>query len=145
MTSAATRIKQNLPDVLDLYLSDTFVSKLYSEIQKLPSSNETRRNALEGRDGVKEVWSKIGFEHLVKDELFPVVLGDIQELVRHEQADFLVDLFDIQQRIKVSAAELGLEELEDMVNQVGAYHLGAIQVLGFFLGLSVGAVMTLLS
>lgn len=145
MTGTANQIKQNLPEAFEVYLDETLVSRLYTRIREIQLSTESLLSDHEKREELRKSWNDAGFGRLVEGDLIPAILGSVQELVRRKKADFIVDLFDIEERVKTSAAQLELEELEDMVNQVGAYHLGAIQVLGFFLGLSVGAVMTLLS
>ena len=49
----------------------------------------------------------------------------------------------MQGRIRDAVAPMDMREFHDMINEVAAQHLGAIQVLGYVLGAVVGA-LTLL-
>ena len=53
------------------------------------------------------------------------------------------DKLDVQGRIRDAVAPMDMREFHDMINEVAAQHLGAIQVLGYVLGAVVGA-LTLL-
>ena len=56
--------------------------------------------------------------------------GDAVEVIR--------DNFDVAGRVRTAVENMDVRKLHEMINEVSARHLGAIQVLGFALGLMAG-------
>jgi len=67
-------------------------------------------------------------------ELRPYILG----WLRGDAADVIRASFDVAGRVKDEVANMDVRKVHDMINEVSARHLGAIQVLGFVLGLIAG-------
>ena len=55
----------------------------------------------------------------------------------------IVEKLDVRGRIRAAVDPMDMREFHDMINEVSAQHLGAIQVLGYGLGGVVGAVTLL--
>ena len=90
---------------------------------------------------VAEVIESERFRRYVVDELLPEAKPRIVQWLRRDQLGGVVARFDVRGRVTKAAAEMDVDELEAMANRVGAYHLGAIQVLGYLLGLCAGVLM----
>jgi uncharacterized membrane protein YheB (UPF0754 family) len=84
------------------------------------------------------------FQRYVREELLPAMKPRILAWVREGHLAPFLERFDVKGRVEDAAASLDIDELEEMANRVGAYHLAAIQVLGYFLGLAVGVLAVLL-
>lgn len=85
------------------------------------------------------------FRRYLIDELLPAGRARVLSWVRSGTLDDVVGRFDVKGRVARAAAALPVEDLEEMTNRVGAYHLGAIQVLGYVLGLGAGLLVAGLS
>jgi len=80
----------------------------------------------------------------VHEELLPGLEPKLMDWIRAGNLDAVIRRFDVRGRVASAAAELDVEELERMANRVGAEHLGAIQVIGYVLGLGAGVLLALL-
>lgn len=94
---------------------------------------------------VVELLDRESFRRYLIDELLPEARVRVLDWVRAGNLADLMSRFDVRGRVAKAAASLPVEELEDMTNRVGAYHLGAIQVLGYALGLGAGLLVASLS
>ncbi|MCK6549170.1 DUF445 family protein [Myxococcota bacterium] len=79
------------------------------------------------------------FRAFVLEELVPKIRPKIVAWLAEGHLTPVLERFDVRGRVAKAAAALDVAELEDMANRVGAYHLAAIQVLGWVLGLAAGA------
>ena len=76
-------------------------------------------------------------------EMIPKFQPEMEQLIRTEGLPSILQKLDIQGRIKTAVDKMDVAEFHGMINEVAAQHLGAIQVLGYFLGAVAGA-LTLL-
>lgn len=84
------------------------------------------------------------FRRYVLDDLIPYAKPKLVDWIKDGHMTPILERFDVQGRVQSAAASLEVEELEIMANRVGALHLGAIQVLGYGLGLMAGVLLALL-
>jgi hypothetical protein len=92
-----------------------------------------------------ELLDRESFRRYLLDELLPATRARALDWVRAGTLADLMGRFDVRGRVAQAAAGLPVEELEAMTARVGAYHLGAIQVLGYVLGLIAGVLLAALS
>ena len=69
---------------------------------------------------------------------------ELSRLVREQCLPRIAGSLDIGGRISGAINEMDVEEFHQVVNEVAARHLGAIQVLGYILGAIAGAIMVAL-
>lgn len=114
----------------------------------------TARRVLDGVERVAEetlvprivaLFEREPFQRWMREELIPAARARLLEWIRDGHLKPFLERFDVRGRVAAAAAQLDPAELEDMANRVGAYHLAAIQVLGWVLGLAVGGLGVLLS
>lgn len=86
-----------------------------------------------------------GFKRYMREEVIPMVKPDLIAWLRDEGLSALVQRFNVRARVSRAVRQLSNEELEDMANRVGAYHLAAIQVLGYVLGAAAGVLLAAVS
>lgn len=112
--------------------------------------NRTTQLAIDGLENlveenlipkVAEVIESERFRRYVVEELLPEARPKIVGWLRRDQLGGVMERFDVRGRVTKAAASMDVDELEAMANRVGAYHLGAIQVLGYLLGLCAGVLM----
>jgi uncharacterized membrane protein YheB (UPF0754 family) len=84
------------------------------------------------------------FRQFLLDELLPRARPKVVAWLAEGHLSPVLERFDVRGRVAKAAAALDVAELEDMANRVGAYHLAAIQVLGWLLGLAAGGLALLL-
>ena len=75
--------------------------------------------------------------------LLPKMRPEMENFIRTQGTPLIVEKLDVQGRIRAAVDQMDMREFHDMINEVAAQHLGAIQVLGYVLGAVVGA-LTLL-
>ncbi len=76
-------------------------------------------------------------------EMIPKFQPELERLIRTEGMPIILEKLNIQGRIKTAVDKMDVKEFHGMINEVAAQHLGAIQVLGFFLGAAAGALTRL--
>lgn len=81
------------------------------------------------------------FGTLLADRLLPRMKVELLDWIHAGHFDRYFEDFDVRGRVADAAGALDVAELEAMANRVAAYHLGAIQVLGYALGLLAGLLM----
>lgn len=95
---------------------------------------------------VKENFSKIvrgairseGIWEYVRRKLMPAVREPLEIWLRGSGKDLVLAKLNLSERISSAVNLLSVEQFHERVNTIAAQHLGAIQVLGYFLGAIVG-------
>lgn len=95
---------------------------------------------------VKENFSKIvrgairseGIWEYVRCKLMPAVKEPLEIWLRGSGKDLVLAKLNLSERISSAVNLLSVEQFHERVNTIAAQHLGAIQVLGYFLGAIVG-------
>lgn len=95
---------------------------------------------------VKENFSKIvrgairseGIWEYVRCKLMPAVKEPLEIWLRGSGKDLVLSKLNLAERISSAVNLLSVEQFHERVNTIAAQHLGAIQVLGYFLGAIVG-------
>lgn len=95
---------------------------------------------------VKENFSKIvrgairsdGIWEYVRCKLMPAVREPLEIWLRGSGKDLVLAKLNLSERISSAVNLLSVEQFHERVNTIAAQHLGAIQVLGYFLGAIVG-------
>ena len=80
----------------------------------------------------------------VENDFLPSARVQIEQLIKETGRDKIIERLNIAGRVEQAIREQDVRTFHDMINTVAAQHLGAIQVLGYFLGAAVGAVQLLL-
>lgn len=70
-------------------------------------------------------------------------LPQVEKMIREKGVGEVAGKLKIAERITTAVREMDVEEFHGVVDNVAAQHLGAIQVLGYFLGAIAGALMLL--
>ncbi len=78
------------------------------------------------------------FGHYLTSDVLPRTRPRLRSWIEAGNLDPILRRFDVRGRVAQAAASLDVAELEEMANRVAAYHLGAIQVLGYVLGILAG-------
>ena len=92
------------------------------------NTERTLKSLLDSPDMAKVVW---GF------------LPEVEKMIRERGVGEIAGKLRIAERITTAVREMNVEEFHGVVDNVAAQHLGAIQVLGYFLGAIAGATMLL--
>lgn len=74
----------------------------------------------------------------VENDLLPKAKPQIETFIKETGKTVIIEKLDISGRISDAVHKQNVEEFHSMINSVAAQHLGAIQVLGYFLGAIVG-------
>ena len=85
------------------------------------------------------------FRTYVDEEIIPNFKKMVLKGIKDKRFISFLEQFDVRGQVSRAMSELNVEEIEDMVNQVGAYHFGPIQVLGYLFGLIAGVLIVLLN
>lgn len=93
---------------------------------------------LEKMQGTPELW------FWVEKDALPGAKQYIENWIQTEGKDRVVEKLRVSDRIQNAVEKQDVEEFYNMISSVAAEHLGAIQVLGFFLGAAVGLMQLLL-
>lgn len=109
-------IKIKLREVLRTYLST-----------KLPATANKIMNS-------EQLWNWI------QNSLIPAAKPQLEQLIRQEGKDKVIAKLNLSARVADSVAKQDVREFHNMINSISAQHLGAIQVLGYFLGLLIGLI-----
>lgn len=89
----------------------------------------------------------IGSEALwdwTEKELLPIAREKLEEFIRNKGKDTILKKLDLDNRISGAIDNMNVREFHETINEVAAQHLGAIQVLGWFLGGIIGLLQLLL-
>ena len=70
-------------------------------------------------------------------------LPEVEKMIRGKGVSEIAGKVRIAERIATAVREMDVEEFHGVVDHVAAQHLGAIQVLGYFLGAIAGATLLL--
>lgn len=73
-------------------------------------------------------------------ELVPVIEPQLLQLANGPIKDMIVEKLDLANRVAEAVRKQDVREFHGMINSLAAKHLGAIQILGYFLGMLVGLV-----
>ena len=76
--------------------------------------------------------------NFVENDLLPSAKPEIERLIREQGKDQIINKLNLGERVADSVAKQDVREFHDMISSIAAQHLGAIQVLGWCLGLVVG-------
>jgi len=79
-----------------------------------------------------------GVWEYVRNKLIPEIKPSLENWLRGPGKDLVLSKLQLKERITTAINDLGVEEFHERVNTIAAQHLGAIQVLGYFLGALVG-------
>ena len=75
----------------------------------------------------------------IENELLPNAKPQIETFIKSTGKDIIIEKLNISGRVTDAVDKQDVEEFHSMINSIAAQHLGAIQVLGYFLGAIVGA------
>lgn len=73
-------------------------------------------------------------------DLVPMIEPQLLELANGPVKDMIVEKLDLANRVAEAVRKQDVREFHEMINSLAAKHLGAIQVLGYVLGMFVGLV-----
>ena len=79
-----------------------------------------------------------GVWEYVRRKLMPAVREPLEIWLRGSGKDLVLAKLNLAERISSAVNLLSVEQFHERVNTIAAQHLGAIQVLGYFLGAIVG-------
>ena len=71
----------------------------------------------------------------------PAVRPDIEDMIRKIGTTAIIEKLDVEGRVKKAVDKMSPEKFQDMLNDIMAEHLGAIQVLGYVLGALAGLLL----
>lgn len=75
--------------------------------------------------------------------LLPAVRPSVESWLKAEGVAVIEKYFNVAGRVRTAILKMDVEKVHGMINEVSARHLGAIQVLGYLLGLAAGALLLL--
>lgn len=74
----------------------------------------------------------------IRNKLIPEIRPSLEVWLKGPGKDLVLSKLNLSERIETAIDKLSVEEFHERVNTIAAQHLGAIQVLGYFLGAIVG-------
>lgn len=74
----------------------------------------------------------------IENDLLPSARPKLESLIHGEGKEQVIQKLNLANRIAESVKKQDVREFHNMINSIAAQHLGAIQVLGYFLGLIIG-------
>ena len=74
-------------------------------------------------------------------EAIPAVRPSVERMIRDIGTKAIIEKLDVKGRVKSAVDDMDMAEFHEMLNQVMAEHLGAIQVLGYLLGALAGLLL----
>ena len=80
----------------------------------------------------------------IENDLLPAAKPKIEALIREQGKDKIIEKLNLSRRISEAVEKQKVEDFHEMINSIAAQHLGAIQVLGYILGLIVGLTQLLI-
>ena len=81
----------------------------------------------------------------VNEEIIPNFKKMVLKGIKDRRFISILEQFNVRGQVSRAMSDLDVDEIEDMVNQVGAYHFGPIQVLGYLFGLIAGILIVLIN
>lgn len=141
--------------VYDYCSHKALLSMLSDEISQMIVACVDWRNVeqrLKGKLGEPNTLRMIGAEidSLVEScvswaegDLVPMIEPQLLELANGPVKDMIVKKLDLANRVAEAVRKQDVREFHEMINSLAAKHLGAIQILGYFLGLVIGLVQFL--
>ena len=105
-----------------VYIVENLTTWLRSDFKKLVS----------GAIRSESVWG------YARNKLIPEVRPALEVWLKGPGKDLVLSKLNLSERIATAVDKLSVEEFHERVNSIAAQHLGAIQVLGYFLGAIVG-------
>lgn len=94
---------------------------------------------------VESMTASDSFWKWVDEEALPKIKPMVLDWIGGETLDGVGKKFDVAGRVRKAVDEMNVETVHEMVDTVAAEQLGAIQVLGFVLGLIAGIPLVILS
>ncbi len=76
-------------------------------------------------------------------QAIPAIRPGVERMIRDIGTRAIVEKLDVEGRVKAAVDAMDMAEFHDMLNQIMAEHLGAIQVLGYVLGALAGVLLAL--
>ena len=80
----------------------------------------------------------------MENDLLPAAKPKIEALIREQGKDKIIEKLNLSRRVSEAVEKQKVEDFHEMINSIAAQHLGAIQVLGYILGLIVGLTQLLI-
>jgi len=80
----------------------------------------------------EDLWNWVG------NGLLPSAKPKLETLIKEQGKDKIVAKLNLSARVTEAVEKQDVKDFHDMINSIAAQHLGAIQVLGYFLGAIVG-------
>ena len=80
----------------------------------------------------------------LSDRALPTIRPYIIAWLRGDGVEAIRGNFDVAGRVKTAVGNMDVRKVHDMINEASARHLGAIQVLGFILGLVAGGCLVVI-
>ena len=74
----------------------------------------------------------------VEHSLFPAFQPGLETFIREKGKEEIIARLNLAERVTEAVRKQDVKEFHEMINSIAAQHLGAIQVLGYFLGCLVG-------
>lgn len=117
-----------------------FAAEIHIAIEKYLHENlaDMLSRLADGLIGSEELWA------WAEKEMLPAVREKIEELIRLEGKDLVLKKLDLNNRISKEIDRLEMDKFHAIINDVAAENLGAIQVIGWVLGLVIGLVQLIL-
>jgi uncharacterized membrane protein YheB (UPF0754 family) len=137
------KLGNRIPLFLEVILDDNAIEQLkiaISEMVEQPSA-EVMETSVTPR--LTQIVKGEHFRKFLINDLIPRGKEQFIEWNSGGRLKTFLDKFNVSTRVREAAESLETKELEEMANRVGAYHFGAIQVLGYVLGTLAGVLIVL--
>jgi uncharacterized membrane protein YheB (UPF0754 family) len=138
-----SKLVKRLPDIVDQILDDAALEELKLRVGKLIDSADSRLIEQQLAPRVLKLVTSEAFRTYLKTVLVPEAKTHLEAWIDDGHLGPFLTRIDIRARVAEAAGALDTDELEEMANRVGAEHFGAIQVLGYVLGLCAGVLIVL--
>ncbi len=80
----------------------------------------------------------------VENDLIPSAKPQLEKLIKTEGKDKVIEKLNLKVRVADAIEKQDVKEFHNMINSIAEQHLGAIQILGYFLGLLIGLIQLLI-
>ena len=128
--------KNNITSPENTIIIDNFIAQMKTKLKSYIHSylNDELSNVINkmANSTKMTIW--------VEESLIPAITPKIEHLLRTEGKDKVIETLNLANRVAESVDKQDVKEFHNMINLIAAQHLGAIQVLGFLLGLIIGLV-----
>ena len=117
-----------------------FIAKMHSTIAKYLDDNLAGMlsRLADGIVSSEELWK------WAENEMLPAAREKIEETIRLEGKDLVLSKLDLPNRISSEIDRQDIRQFHQMINELAAQHLGAIQVIGWILGFVIGLAQRLI-